>query len=58
MKSSKMIPNTFSDYFKSLPEDGRQAIIDELTQILLNENKEATLQSFSEKKAVSVLSIV
>ena len=50
MKSSKMIPNTFSDYFKSLPEDGRQAIIDELTQILLNENKEATLQSFSEKK--------
>ena len=45
-----MIPNTFSDYFKSLPEDGRQAIIDELTQILLNENKEATLQSFSEKK--------
>ena len=50
MKSSKMIPNTFSDYFKSLPEDGRQTIIDELTQILMNENKEARLQSFSEKK--------
>ena len=49
-----MIPNTFSEYFKSLPEVGRQSIIEEITQMLLTENPNSTLQSLSEKKETVV----
>jgi len=44
-----MIPSTFSDYFKSLPEDGRQAVITELTSMLMTETT-GPLQSLAEKK--------
>ncbi|MFT6338467.1 MAG: transposase-like protein [Halioglobus sp.] len=44
-----MIPSTFSDYFKSLPENARQGVIAELTSMLMTENSE-TLKSLAEKK--------
>ena len=46
-----MIPSTFSEYFQNLSETGRQAVITELTQMVMMSNNEAETSSLAEKKA-------
>ena len=46
-----MIPSTFSEYFQNLSETGRQAVITELTQMLMASNYDTESSSLAEKKA-------
>lgn len=46
-----MIPSTFTEYFQSLPESGRQLVIEELTGMLMTQDT-SSLQSLAEKKQI------
>jgi len=48
-----MIPSTFTEYFQSLPETGRQAVISELTEMLMSEDGGSLDNLTSEKSTIS-----
>jgi transposase-like protein len=49
-KIKEMIPSTFSEFFCSLSETGKQAVITELTHMMIS-NTEKEITSLAEKKA-------
>lgn len=48
-----MIPSTFTEYFKSLPEIGRQSVIEELMGLLVSNDSDVIQGLIEEKQAVS-----
>lgn len=48
-----MIPSTFAEYFKSLPEIGRQSVIEELMGMLMSNDSDVIESLLEEKQAIS-----